>query len=94
MTAEDQHLVPAKVSIRLRPFSDNGAGMAMQTPGRKSGLGTSLINALAQQLDAKVEIATMRIHRLTGIRTCSFFLPALRESMLSTSTRAEKAIAA
>lgn len=39
--------------------SDNGAGMPMQKPGgRKSGLGTSLINALAQQIDAKVEIAT------------------------------------
>lgn len=39
--------------------SDNGAGMPMQKPGsRKSGLGTSLIDALAQQIDAKVEIAT------------------------------------
>jgi chemotaxis protein methyltransferase CheR len=39
--------------------SDNGAGMPTQKPGsRKSGLGTSLINALAQQIDAQVEIAT------------------------------------
>ena len=39
--------------------SDNGTGMPAQKPGsRKSGLGTSLINALAQQIDAQVEIAT------------------------------------
>jgi PAS domain S-box-containing protein len=39
--------------------SDNGAGMPLLTPGdRKSGLGTSLINALAQQIDAQIEIAT------------------------------------
>ena len=39
--------------------SDNGAGMPTQKPGsRKPGLGTSLINALAQQIDAQVEVAT------------------------------------
>jgi PAS domain S-box-containing protein len=39
--------------------SDNGAGMPSQRPGTgKSGLGTSLVKALAQQNDAQVEIAT------------------------------------
>jgi chemotaxis protein methyltransferase CheR len=38
--------------------SDNGAGMPSQRPGDRKGLGTSLINALAQQIDAQVEIAT------------------------------------
>jgi PAS domain S-box-containing protein len=39
--------------------SDNGAGMPLQRPGEdKPGLGASLIKALAQQLDAQVEIAT------------------------------------
>jgi chemotaxis protein methyltransferase CheR len=38
--------------------SDNGAGMPAQKPGSRKGLGTSLINALAQQVDAQVEIAT------------------------------------
>jgi PAS domain S-box-containing protein len=39
--------------------SDNGAGMPLQMAGSgKSGLGTSLINAIAQQIDAQVEIAT------------------------------------
>jgi len=38
-------------------ISDNGAGMPDLKPGaKKTGLGTSLINALAQQLDAQVEI--------------------------------------
>jgi chemotaxis protein methyltransferase CheR len=39
--------------------SDNGAGIPPQKPGsRQSGLGTSLINALAEQLDAQVEMVT------------------------------------
>jgi PAS domain S-box-containing protein len=39
--------------------SDNGAGMPSQRPATgKSGLGTSLVKALAQQNDAQVEIAT------------------------------------
>jgi two-component sensor histidine kinase len=39
--------------------SDNGAGMPPQSPGNvHSGLGTSLIKALAQQLHAQVDIAT------------------------------------
>jgi len=39
--------------------SDNGAGMPSQRPDPvKSGLGTSLIKALAQQLEAQMEIAT------------------------------------
>jgi chemotaxis protein methyltransferase CheR len=75
MTAEDQRLFPAKVSIRLRPFSDNGAGMAMQTPGRKSGLGTSLIKALAQQLDAKVEIATRATGTTVNVTRATFQSP-------------------
>jgi two-component sensor histidine kinase len=40
-------------------ISDNGGGMPDRKHGaEKSGLGTSLIKALAQQLDAQVEIAT------------------------------------
>ena len=40
-------------------ISDNGAGMPALKPGaKKTGLGTSLINALAQQLDAQVEIVS------------------------------------
>jgi PAS domain S-box-containing protein len=40
-------------------ISDNGAGMPLQRPSAgKPGLGASLIKALAQQLDAQVEIAT------------------------------------
>jgi two-component sensor histidine kinase len=39
--------------------SDNGAGMPPQSPNNMvSGLGTSLIKALAQQLHAQVDIAT------------------------------------
>jgi chemotaxis protein methyltransferase CheR len=39
--------------------SDNGAGLPPQRPGmKKSGLGTSLVKALAQQNDAQVGIAT------------------------------------
>jgi two-component sensor histidine kinase len=39
--------------------SDNGAGMPLQSPNNMvSGLGTSLIKALAQQLHAQVDIAT------------------------------------
>ena len=45
---------PLKLSI-----SDNGAGMPDVRPGaKKTGLGTSLINALAQQLDAQVDIVS------------------------------------
>lgn len=40
-------------------ISDNGVGMPNRTIGEKpSGLGMSLIKALAQQLDSQVEIAT------------------------------------
>ena len=40
-------------------ISDNGAGMPDLRPGaKKTGLGTSLINALAQQLDAQVDIVS------------------------------------
>ncbi len=39
--------------------SDNGTGMPPRLPASgKSGLGTSLVNALAQQIDAQIEIAT------------------------------------
>ena len=39
--------------------SDNGAGMPPQRPGdAKSGLGTSLIKALTQQIEAHIDIAT------------------------------------
>ena len=38
--------------------SDNGAGMPQRPGTGKSGLGTSLVQALAQQNDAQVEIAT------------------------------------
>ncbi|HEU4488379.1 MAG TPA: histidine kinase dimerization/phosphoacceptor domain -containing protein [Actinomycetota bacterium] len=39
--------------------SDNGAGIPPQRPGdAKSGLGTSLIKALTQQIEAQIEIAT------------------------------------
>ena len=38
--------------------SDNGIGMPQKTAGAKStGLGTMLVKALAQQLDAQVETA-------------------------------------
>jgi two-component sensor histidine kinase len=52
--------------------SDNSAGMATQTPGRKSGLGTSLIKALAQQMDDKVEIATSATGTTVNV-TCANF---------------------
>jgi len=40
-------------------ISDNGAGMPELRPGaKKTGLGTSLIQALAQQLDAQVDIVS------------------------------------
>ena len=40
-------------------ISDTGAGMPDLRPGaKKTGLGTSLINALAQQLDAQVDIVS------------------------------------
>jgi chemotaxis protein methyltransferase CheR len=39
--------------------SDNGAGMAPRGPGKvNSGLGTTLVKALAQQLDGVLETAT------------------------------------
>ena len=39
--------------------SDNGAGMPLHRPGtRKTGLGTTLVKALADQINAQVEIAT------------------------------------
>jgi PAS domain S-box-containing protein len=39
--------------------SDNGAGMPLQRPTKeKSGLGTALIKALSQQIDAQLETAT------------------------------------
>lgn len=39
--------------------SDNGVGMPPQMPGRgKASLGTSLVKALADQIDAQVEIVT------------------------------------
>jgi chemotaxis protein methyltransferase CheR len=39
--------------------SDNGAGMPSQRPDKeKSGLGTALIKALSQQIDAQLETAT------------------------------------
>ena len=39
--------------------SDNGAGMRPRAPGLvKSGLGTTLVKALAQQLDGVVETVT------------------------------------
>jgi chemotaxis protein methyltransferase CheR len=52
--------------------SDNGAGMATQIPGKKSGLGTSLINALAQQLDAQVEIATSATGTTVNVTRATF----------------------
>jgi chemotaxis protein methyltransferase CheR len=44
----------------------------MQTLGRKSGLGTSLINALAQQLDAKVGIATRATGTTVNVTRATF----------------------
>jgi two-component sensor histidine kinase len=38
--------------------SDNGAGMPLHRPSRTSGLGTTLVKALADQINAQVEIAT------------------------------------
>jgi two-component sensor histidine kinase len=52
--------------------SDNGAGMATQIPGKKSGLGTSLIKALAQQLDAQVEIATSATGTTVNVTRATF----------------------
>ena len=40
-------------------ISDDGVGMPDRTPaGKKAGLGTSLVKALAQQLEGQVQIAT------------------------------------
>ena len=52
--------------------SDNGAGMPLQTPGKKSGLGTSLIKALAQQLDAQVDVATSATGTTVNITRATF----------------------
>jgi chemotaxis protein methyltransferase CheR len=38
--------------------SDDGVGMPHHKPGEKTGLGTSLLKALAQQLEAQVDIAS------------------------------------
>jgi two-component sensor histidine kinase len=39
---------------------DNGVGMPLDAASAKPGLGTSIIEALAKQLDATVEIAGAR----------------------------------
>ena len=59
-------------------ISDTGAGMPDLRPGaKKTGLGTSLINALAQQLDAQVDIVsggpngtTVSLTMLSSSRAC------------------------
>ena len=38
--------------------SDNGGGMQEKSDQKSTGLGTALVKALAQQLDAKVDVKT------------------------------------
>lgn len=40
-------------------IADNGIGRP-DTPGIKTGLGTSIVNALAEQLDAQVDVVSNR----------------------------------
>jgi two-component sensor histidine kinase len=60
--AKDGHVIvgyEAHGSDWRLSVSDNGAGMPPQRPDHvNSGLGTSLIKALAQQLNSQMEIAT------------------------------------
>jgi two-component sensor histidine kinase len=60
--------------------SDNGGGMAPVSPNLKSkGLGTTLVKALAQQLDAQIETVTGTSGTTVSITRASF------ESRLSTA---------
>src|SRR5215213_3736921 len=59
-------------------ISDTGAGMPDLRPGaKKTGLGTSLINALAQQLDAQVEIVSGGSNGTTVSLTHAVFVSRL-----------------
>jgi PAS domain S-box-containing protein len=60
--------------------SDNGVGMPQKTAGAKSkGLGTTLVKALAQQLDAQVETASSKKGTTVSLTRASF------ESILPTA---------
>ena len=53
--------------------SDNGIGMPQKTAGAKSkGLGTTLVGALAQELDAQVETASSRTGTTVSLTLASF----------------------
>jgi chemotaxis protein methyltransferase CheR len=59
---KDAHII---VGYEVHPtawklsVSDNGAGIPAERPsGRKPGLGTTLVKALSDQIDAQVEVAT------------------------------------
>ncbi len=53
--------------------SDNGVGMPYQQPGAKStGLGTSLLKALAQQLEAQVNVSTSPKGTMVSVTHATF----------------------
>jgi two-component sensor histidine kinase len=53
--------------------ADNGVGAPVGVFAQaKSGLGTSIVNALAQQLDAKVEVTSARAGRLVSVTHATF----------------------
>ena len=55
------------------PVSDNGIGMAQKTAGAKSkGLGTMLVKALAQQLEAQVDTVSSQNGTTVSLTRVSF----------------------
>ena len=55
------------------PVSDNGIGMAQKTAGAKSkGLGTMLVKALAQQLEAQVDTVSSQNGTTVSLTRASF----------------------
>jgi nitrogen-specific signal transduction histidine kinase len=52
--------------------SDDGVGMPDYKAGEKAGLGTSLMKALAQQLEAQVDIASSRKGTAVSITHATF----------------------
>jgi chemotaxis protein methyltransferase CheR len=53
--------------------SDNGVGMPYRQPGAKStGLGTSLLKALAQQLEAQVNVSTSAEGTMVSVTHATF----------------------
>ena len=54
-------------------ISDDGIGMPERVPAtKKGGLGTSLVGALAQQLEANVEVASSKTGTTVSITHATF----------------------